>query len=315
MPPETLVAALPALILPALLLLAARPAKAFELEPRRPAIVLAAFGTTVPEALADLENVEGRVRAAFPDHDVHMAFTSNMIRLAWRRRAEAGETGAKRWAAVGSPLAVLAGIQDEGSRIILVQSLHVTDGEEYRNLATMIEALSGQEALQASLRPFPDLRLGPPALGLGDGDPLRLDRAARALAGWLDEARRASASLVLVGHGNERLRQEVFRKLEARLRRDYPRVHLGTVETEPGPEAVAEMVAADPPPSGQVMLAPLMLVAGDHARQDMAGDDPGSFKSRLSAKRLAVVPRLAGLGSLDSWADIYVESLGALTGA
>jgi sirohydrochlorin cobaltochelatase len=52
-----------------------------------------------------------------------------------------------------------------------------------------------------------------------------------------------------------------------------------------------------------------MVVAGDHARNDVAGESPDSWKSLLAAKGLAVVPRLTGLGSLDSWADIYVDSL------
>jgi sirohydrochlorin cobaltochelatase len=298
----------------AAVILGSRPAKAYEAEPARPSVVLAAFGTCVPEALAALENVESRVKAAFQDCDVHLAFTCNMIRKAWRQRGEAsGPEGpdpvTARYASIKNPLSVLAGIQEVGAGPVMVQSLHVTDGEEYQNLAGQIEALDKLETLQKSLRPFPSIKLGAPALGLGDGDPARLDRAAKALASWLSEARGEDAALVLMGHGNERLKQRVFEKFEERLRKDYPRVYLGTVEAEPGGEKVAEAVAGDRPPSGKVLLAPLMVVAGDHARNDMAGDGPGSWTRLLAAKGLRVIPRLTGLGSLDSWADIYVESL------
>ncbi|MDR2455445.1 MAG: sirohydrochlorin cobaltochelatase [Deltaproteobacteria bacterium] len=296
------------------LLLRASKARAYELEDTRPAVVLAAFGTLRLEALKDLENVEGRVKAAFPEYDVHMAFTCNMIRKIWRQRADAAPVGGPdpivlRYSRVKNPLSVLADLQETGAGRVLVQSLHVTDGEEYQNLANQIEALSKVEALQPSLRPFQDLRLGPPALGLGDGHPAYLDRAAEALKSWIREASEAEAALVLMGHGNEKLKQAVFDKLQARLRRDYPRVYLGTVEAEPGGGEIAEAVAGDKPPSGRVIMAPLMVVAGDHARKDMAGEEPDSWKSLLSAKGLKVEVKLVGLGSLDSWADIYVESL------
>ena len=296
------------------LALRSKPAKAYDPEPAKPAVVLAAFGTCVPEALRSIENVESRVKAAFPDYDVHLAFTSNMIRKAWRKKwKEAGQSSsdpvAARYANVKNPLSVLAEIQETGAGTVLVQSLHMTDGEEYQNLARQIEALAKIEALQASLRPFQELRLGAPALGLGDGDKARLDRAAFAWRPWVAAAADSAAALVLMGHGNERMRQEVFEKFETRLRRDYQRIYLGTVEAKPGGEEVAEMVARDKPPSGKVILAPLMVVAGDHAVNDMAGDEPGSWKLLFAEKGFEVTTWLTGLGSLDSWADIYVESL------
>ena len=159
-----------------------------ELAPEKtPAIVLAAFGTTVPEALPALENVEARVRKNFPGVGVHLAFTSNMIREVWRKRAESGEGAGDpvvaRYAAVKSPLAVLADLQEAVKRIIAVQSLHLTDGEEYSNLDLLVKSLSGIKASQKRLVPFPDLRLGPPALGLngGGGQPYMINLAAEAL--------------------------------------------------------------------------------------------------------------------------------------
>ncbi|MDR1657299.1 MAG: sirohydrochlorin cobaltochelatase [Deltaproteobacteria bacterium] len=292
-------------------------ALAYELPPRKPSIVLAAFGTTVPEALVDLENIMARVSRAFPGFDIRLSFTSNMIRRVWRERAADGgsqfdQAVLRKYTAVKNPLSVLADIQEEGAGAVLVQSLHVTDGEEYHNLALLIQALANQNTLQKSLKPFPCLKLGAPALGLGDGDPKCLDRAVLALSPLLEESKEKEAALVMMGHGNERLTQSVFQKLQARLRLDYPRVYLGTVEARPFGPQVAQQVAIDRPPSGQVIMAPLMVVAGDHARNDMAGSEPDSWQTLLSAQGFEVEVRLSGLGSLDSWADIYVENLNEL---
>lgn len=287
-------------------------ARAYSPVPKKPAIVLAAFGTCVPEALKALENVESRVKSAFPDYDVHLAFTSNMIRRVWRTRLEnskGDDPVAARYGAVKNPLSVLAEIQETGASSVYVQSLHVTDGEEFQNLAGLIDALNDLAPLQESLRPFLKLRLGAPALGLGDGELSRLDKAAQALGHHIQLVMGINAALVLAGHGNERLRQGVFKNLEDRLRLVYKRIYVGTLETEPGVAAIAEALANDKPPSMAVLLAPLMVVAGDHAINDMAGDEPDSWKSVLRAQGLAVDPRLTGLGGIDAWADIYVDSI------
>jgi sirohydrochlorin cobaltochelatase len=284
----------------------------------KPAIALAAFGTTAPEAARDLDNIARRVAAAFPGYDVRLCFTSNMVRRVWRGRAAEAKAAGRAphpYSSVKSPLSVLADLQEEGPRTALVQSLHVTDGEEYANLASLVAALSRFKPFRPGLEIFRELRLGAPALGLSDGDPARLDRAAKALGPLLDEAAESSAALVLMGHGNENLGQGVFKKLEERLRRGGRKVHVGTVEGGTGAAALAEALSADPPPSGKVVLAPLMVVAGDHARNDMAGPGPESWKSLLASRGLSVEARLAGLGSIDSWADIYVESLRELAKA
>jgi sirohydrochlorin cobaltochelatase len=297
---------LTAILVPALLILPAVLGSSMAIaadRPEAPAIALAAFGTTRPEALSGLENIEARVRAAFPASEIRMALTSGHVRRVWRVRAEeSGDPLALRWAAAKSVLSTLADLREDGPRPVLVQSLHMTDGEEYRNLAQLVAALSG-------LFPRAPLLLGPPALGPGDGEPARLDRAAAALGPWLSEAAAAGAALVLMGHGNERLKPLVYRNLEERLRQEYRLVHVGTVEGGLGAEAIAERLASERPPSGRVILAPLMVVAGEHARQDMAGDGPGGWRGVIAGRGLIVEPRLTGLGSVDSWADIFVESL------
>lgn len=278
-----------------------------------PAIVLAAFGTTDEEAFEALTYVKNRVKMAFPEYETILALTSRFIRQAWKRRA--GQTEYRR-AHPGlaeeiyrpiSPLSALAALQEDGPRRVLVQSLHITDGAEYRDLETMVTSLAGITALNPGGPPFPRLALGPPALG--DGSDGYLRRAAIALAGLAAEARGQKAALVLMGHGNELFQQTVFSDLEKTLRELYgPDIFLGLVEGVPGlPEIAAAIKKRSP--GRNLLLAPLMVVAGDHARNDLAGRDKDSWASVLTAQGHRVNTCLSGLGLNDSWADIYVEHL------
>jgi Cobalamin biosynthesis protein CbiK, Co2+ chelatase len=284
-----------------------------------PAIVLAAFGTTDEEAIGALTHIKRRVQAAFPDHETVLALTSRFIRRVWLRRALQAEYRLAHPELPEEifrpldPLSALAGLQQNGPRRVLVQSLHVTDGTEYRDLAAMVTQLAGITALNPAGPPFPGLALGPPALG--DGSEIYLHRAAEALGELAAEARRRQAALVLMGHGNEHLQQRVYDDLAKMLRDRYdPDIHLGLVEGGPGlPEVVAGLRAGRP--GRTLLLAPLMVVAGDHARNDLAGDEPESWASILAAEGYRIEVHLQGLGLNDSWADIYVEHLRELSRA
>ena len=293
-------------------------ASAYDRPPQKPAIVLAAFGTTQVEAVESIINIVNRVKGAFPEYDVHLAFTSNIIRSIWRERADDADFRRENPGIpaevydVKSALATLADIQDKGARLILVQSLHVTDGEEYEDLANLVKMLEGYETMKRALHPFPWIGVGEPALGVGDGPDKYLERAVKAIKPLADEAKAAGAALVLMGHGNEHLNQNVFAKLEKKLRDAYgPQVYIGTVEAPPFAEEIVEAMKESNAPR-KALLAPLMVVAGDHAVNDMAGDEDDSWASVFKAEGIAVETHLKGLGSNDSWADIYVEHLKVL---
>jgi len=284
-------------------------------EPKKPAIVLAAFGTTEAGALKSILNVKARIAAAFPGYDVHLAFTSNIIRGIWHKRA--GDKGFRRKNPavpqeiyqIANPLTTLANIQESGSRPILVQSLHITQGEEFGDLKNIVGRLAGIKTMKPALNPFPWLALGEPALG--DGGPEYLAAAARALATLAEEAGKKNAALVLMGHGNENLEVASYKKLEQALQKMYgPEVALGLVEGRPGFEEALKEVEE----TGRktVLLAPLMLVAGDHAKNDMAGHEEDSWASRFKARGYTVLTHLEGLGSNNAWADIYTEHLKAV---
>ncbi|MCC8166582.1 MAG: sirohydrochlorin cobaltochelatase [Planctomycetes bacterium] len=285
----------------------------------KPAIVLAAFGTTEVGAVDSILNIKRRVEAAFPGYDVHLAFTSNIIRGIWRERATDAEFQRDNPGipaeiyCVRSAMATLGLLQDTGRRPILVQSLHVTDGEEYTDLENLVKTLANYDTMKPRLKPFPWIGLGQPALGLQDGVEANLNRAAAAIEPLWREAQAKGAALVLMAHGNEHLNQNVFAKLETILRQKYgSTIFIGTVEAEPLGEDVVKAVQATANAPKKVLLAPLMVVAGDHTVNDMAGEDEDSWVNLFKAAGFEVDTHLVGLGSNSSWADIYVEHLKAL---
>ena len=285
----------------------------------KPAIVLAAFGTSEPAAVDSILNIKRRVEAAFPDYDVYLGFTSNIIRKIWHERAEDVEFKKENpdipeeLYSVTNVLSALAAAQEEGFRPVLVQSLHVTDGEEFNDLKKLVEVLGNYETAKARRKPFPAIGVGEPALGVGDGQDAYLRRAAEALKPLADKAKVNGAALVLMAHGNEHLNQSVFGKFENILRSQFgPQVYIGTVEASPLAEDVVEAVKSSSGAPAKVLLAPMMIVAGDHTLNDMAGDEDDSWLSLFREAGFEVECHLEGLGSNSSWADIYVEHLKAL---
>ncbi|MDL2226049.1 sirohydrochlorin cobaltochelatase [Deltaproteobacteria bacterium OttesenSCG-928-M10] len=307
--------ALPVALFLALLFLPLNQASAYERKPQKPAIVLAAFGTTDVEALDAILTVEKKVKAAFPDYDVHLAFTSNIIRDIWHERAgdrefrQANSQVPESMYEIKNPLTTLALIQEDGSRNILVQSLHVTNGSEFNDQKNIVTQLAAIKAHQESKKPFPYIVIGDSAFGAGT--PAELERAAKALEPLAARAKSEGATLVLMGHGNEHLEVKAYRDFGAAMTKMYGQpIQVALVEGEPAFDGVrAELKKAK---VKKVLLAPMMLVAGDHAKNDMAGDEEDSWATMLKADGIEVIIHLEGLGLNSSWADIYVERLKAL---
>ena len=279
----------------------------------KPEIVLAIFGTTEPDALSAILNVEKRIQAAFPQYKVHMGFTADKIRAVWRERGQDRAWRSKnprvpaRLYSVASPLTVLAQTQEQGPRPIFLQSLHIVNGTEFDNQKVMAQSLAALKARPADKKPFPYISVGDSALGKGSAQ--ELERAAVALRPLVDAARSKGAALVLFGHGNHGLDIPAYRKLAAHMNKKYaPQpVFMALVDGKPGTDDLVATVKKAK--VEKTLLAPLMLVAGDHAVNDMSGDEDDSLASMLKAEGIKVESWLKGLGDNDSWADIYVERL------
>lgn len=285
--------------------------------PLRQAIVLAAFGTSYPEALGAILNIKDKVKQANPDIPVKLAFTSSIIRKKWKARQDdaawkKNHPGIPEEVLfVKSPLATIADLQNDGYEDIAVQSLHVFAGEEFEDLKSMLIGLDSIRTIRAKHQPFKKLRLGRPALGMpGSAYPYKNDvaAAAKALKKDVDDAKAMGAALVYMGHGNEVFSTGSYFEFQQIMQHtyDYP-VFVSCVEGSPNYEdLLVNLKAAG---RKKVLLKPFMIVAGDHASNDMAGDEEDSWKVLLTKAGYTVKTELRGLGSVDQWADIYVNNL------
>jgi len=198
------------------------------------AIVLAMFGTSVEPALKSLINIQNKMMQRFPETPVRLAFTSNIIRKIWQKRA-----GDPAYIAAHSdipvdilhirgPLATIADLQDMGYDTLVVQPTHIAPGEEFLDLTNYVKALDGIETIKKKYKPFNKVVIGRPALGtFGPVHPYPedIEEAARVLAGDAELARKQGAALVYMGHGNDNFPSGgTYLEFAERMRQLYPDV-------------------------------------------------------------------------------------------
>ena len=283
------------------------------------AIVIATFGTTVPSGLQGILHVKERIKKRFPGTEIRIAFTSNMIRKTWQKRQhdevfkKDNPTVPADIFFVKGPLATIADLQDEGFRTILVQSGHITLGEEYLDLVSYVDGLNAIATIKDKNRPFVKLAVSRPALGtMGTAHPYVEDirSVAKALAGDAKKAKEKKTALLYMGHGNEFFPSSgSYLELIDVMNTMYPETksYIATVEGFPNLETVIKQMKKDK--VTKVLLKPFMTVAGDHALNDMAGDTPDSMKSILTKNGFEVIAIVEGMGEQDAFADVYVKYL------
>lgn len=283
----------------------------------RNAIVLAMFGTTVEPALKGLLNIRDKMEQAFPGTPVRIGFTSNIIRRIWQKRAAdpaylKAHPGIPREVLhVQGPLATIANLQDAGFDSIVVQTTHIAPAEEFLDLSAYVEALAGIKTIKARFRPFHALVIGRPMLGVfGKKYPYGKDikEAVKAMKEDVDRARKEGAALVYMGHGNDYFPSGgSYLQFEHEMNLAYPDVltAIGTVEGYPAYDQVLEKLQQNG--VKKVIIRAFMIVAGDHATNDMAGPEEDSWKSMLEKEGITVLPYLHGMGENNSVADIYVQ--------
>lgn len=283
------------------------------------AVVIAMFGTTVEPALQSLISIRTKIEQKFPRTEIRIAFTSNIIRKKWQRRAQDPEyTKAhpeipEDILHVKTPLATIADLQNVGYDNIVIQPTHVSMGAEFLDLRTYVKALMDMGTFKKpKYKPFHKIALGRPALGAyGTKFPYSEDivTLAAAMAPDAKLARQENAGIVYLGHGNEYFPGSggAYLEFAARMRKMYPEVvtTIGTVEGFPGVEDVMESLKLYD--VKKVILKPFMVVAGDHSINDMAGDEEDSWKSILLKNGFEVVTVTRGLGDNDNVVDIFVD--------
>lgn len=283
------------------------------------AIILASFGTTMPQAVTSIDNITTRVKNAFPGTPVRVVFTSNMVRSVWEKRS----LNPKEWTDQGinpeilftkNLLVTFGELQSLGFKDIIVQPTHLFHMEQYHDLIQYVDALKSIRTVKDKWKPFNKISLGRPALGtIGDAYPYHEDlkQAVKTLASDFALARQEGAALVYMGHGNELWSTGIYLELQELMRQTYPDVKtvVGVVEGYPGLETVKQRLLHYRPEIDTVLLKPLMIVAGDHARNDMASDEADSWKTVLTTAGFRVQANLQGLGSNDQFADIFVSHI------
>lgn len=281
------------------------------------AILIASFGTTYPNALRSITNISDKVKAAYPATEVRLTFTSNIIRSVWKKR----QAEPQKWLDQGIPeevlyvkniIASIGDLLEDGYTNIVVQPTHMFFMEQSHDLQQYVNGLASIRTMKPKWKPINILVMGRPALGMpGDVHPYHDDVEAvcKTLAADAEAARKAGATLVYMGHGNEHWSTGIYSETQKKMREMYPGVatFVGVVEGAPAlDDFLGHLKHAT---SKKVLLKPFMIVAGDHATNDMAGPEEDSWKSVLTKEGYEVDAILEGLGSNDGFAQIFVDHI------
>ena len=277
-------------------------------------ILVVSFGTSFNDSrVADIKGIEDALQEAYPDWSVRRAFTAQIIINHIQARDEE---------CIDNMDQALEREVSNGVKNLVVQPTHLMHGAEYDELMESVEAYQDQ---------FESVKVAEPLLGeVGeDATVINADKEAVAeaitseaveTAGYdsLDAAKEDGAAFVFLGHGTSHTAKVSYSQMQTQMNDlGYDNVFIGTVEGEPEEtacEAVIDAVAQ----AGykKVILRPLMVVAGDHANNDMAGDDDDSWKSMFNASGEfdSVDTQIAGLGEIEAIQNLYVAHAKAVIG-
>ena len=256
-------------------------------------LLVVSFGTSFNDSrVADIKGIEDALQAAYPDWSVRRAFPAQIIIN--HIQARDGEKIDNMTQALDRAVA-------NGVKNLVVQPTHLMHGAEYDEMCEAIEAYKDQ---------FESVSIAEPMLGEvgSDATVINADKeavakaitaAAVSEAGFesLEAAKDAGTAFVFMGHGTAHVAKVTYSQMQTQMQNlGYENVFIGTVEGEPeetSAEAVIEAVKA----AGytNVILRPLMVVAGDHANNDMAGSDDDSWKTMFEAADFTVDCQIAGL--------------------
>lgn len=251
---------------------------------RKKAILVISFGTSYENTREKtIGAVENAVRGAFPEADVYRAFTSGMIIRKMKNEGIYTDTVAE----------ALAKLSLMGYTEVYCQPTHVMPGEEYDDLCRDASAFS---------KAFSVLKTGRPLLT----DTEDFSALISALEPELQSD--SETAVVFMGHGTEHPSNTVYPALNYHFyQRGFRNVMIGTVEGYPEFDDIIRQLEKNK--YKKVILFPLMVAAGDHVQNDMAGDNRDSWKSVLEAKGFDVEVRLKGLGEYPAVQKLYVSHL------
>ena len=269
-------------------------------------ILVVSFGTSFNGSrVQDIKGIEDAIAAAFPEWSVRRAFTSQII---------INHVQARDGVRIDNMEQALERAVANGVKELVVQPTHLMHGAEYDEMVKTLDAYRDR---------IEHIAVAEPLLGEvgSDASVINADKEAVAKAvvaaalsdgGFadLEQAKEQGTAFVLLGHGTSHTAKVSYSQMQTQMEQlGYENVFIGTVEGEPEStscEAVLEAVKA----AGykNIVLRPLMVVAGDHAENDMAGDDADSWKSMLTDAGCfdRVDAQIAGLGRISEVCDLYI---------
>lgn len=275
-------------------------------------ILVVSFGTSYNDSrVEDIKSIEDAIAEANPDWSVRRAFTAQII---------INHVQARDGEKIDNMDQALQRAVDNGVKNLVVQPIHLMHGAEYDE---MVEAIEGYRDK------FESVKIAEPLLGEVGNDASVINDDKKAVAeavttaavedagyGSLAAAKEDGTAFVFLGHGTAHTAKVSYSQMQTQMENlGYDNVFIGTVEGEPEETAV-EAVIATLKDAGytKVVLRPLMVVAGDHANNDMAGADADSWKSMLEADGSfeSVEAQISGLGSISAVQALYVAHTAAV---
>ena len=250
------------------------------------AILAVSFGTSHADTRkVTIDAIEKDMQDAFPEYPLYRAWTSKMIIKKVRNRDNF---------LIHTVKEAMEQMLHDGITDVLIQPTHVINGIE--NDLMKEDALSFQKS-------FHSISFGDPLLTSEEDS----QAVIQSIADEFSDLKKEEV-LVLMGHGTTHYANAIYAALDYTFKdMGYSNIFLGTVEAYPSMESLMKMVKAYEP--SKVILAPFMIVAGDHAKNDMAGDDPESWYSQFKAQGFEVETVIKGLGEYPGIRRILVEHL------
>lgn len=248
-------------------------------------LLVISFGTSFNDSRRlTIGAIENALEKAFPDYSVRRGFTANIV---------IDHVNKRDGILIDDIDAALKRASDNGVKNLVVQPTHLMNGIEYEEITGKIAKYSDA---------FDKVVIGEPLLTSDDD----FKRVEKAITDWTKEYDDGETAICFMGHGTEAASNAVYQKMQDLLTADgFANYYVGTVEAEPSVEDVLAKVKEGS--YKKVVLEPLMVVAGDHANNDMAGDEEDSWKSVFEAEGYEVQCLLRGLGENEDIQQLYVE--------
>lgn len=253
------------------------------------AILVVSFGTSYRQSLEEnIGAVERYIADSYPDYEIRRAFTSQMVIDKIKRRDEVS---------IDNMEEAMNRLVKDGFDHLVIQPTHVMNGCEY-------------DKMMAAAAPYEDtfasVKYGKPLLG----EEKDYDSLIQILLNETESFQKDQTAFVCMGHGTEHHANEVYERLNVQLRKSgHFNYYIGTVEATPTLEdVIAEVKKED---YKRVVLLPLMIVAGDHANNDMAGDEEDSWKTAFVSEGYEVECMLKGMGSYKGVQEMFLNHVTA----